>query len=175
MATPLWVATTTWATGDVPAASDANAYWTTNLDHLASPAGVQVVRSTALSISNSVASPFTPITWSTPANWDTDTFLSGSRLTVPTGLGGRYFVSMWCEWAANTTGQRIIALLKNGALVFQAANQTDPGNYGVDMGHADEIALAAGDYVEMSVYQNVTPSASLNINKARMTIRKVSN
>jgi hypothetical protein len=99
---------------------------------------------------------FTAVTFDSEA-FDTDGFHSTSsntsRITVPTGKGGYYRVYGSIQWANNATGQRQIALYKNGTIV----NFTQSfGNSTHRTGQfiASTINLADGDYVELQGYQD---------------------
>lgn len=88
---------------------------------------------------------------------DTDAYhdpaSNNSRLTIPTGLGGYYIP--WCTpgFAANATGARRVAALKNGSLYkvlgtqAWATTSTQPGfTFPV-------ISLVATDYIEFQAWQ----------------------
>jgi hypothetical protein len=89
-------------------------------------------------------------------NFDTDGYHSTStntgRITIPTGLGGKYLVIINMRWAANATGVRIAYLRKNGSSV---------GDFIVNQGNAQDSAwsrsailnLTAGDYIYFDAYQ----------------------
>ncbi len=89
---------------------------------------------------------------------DTDGYYSSAaptRLTVPTGLGGEYLVSAHVEYAANATGHRHLFIRLNGvtALVTDirlALGSTLPTRMSVQA----QVPLAAGDYVEVRVFQD---------------------
>jgi hypothetical protein len=92
---------------------------------------------------------------------DTDGFHStGSntaRMTIPTGLGGRYIVTAGTYFAGNATGQRILALRKNGTTDIRGSLSRIPTSHatnGSGMNVSRVVDLVAGDYVEAVVYQD---------------------
>lgn len=103
-------------------------------------------------------STFTVVTLNEPDIYDTDLYhdvvTNPSRLTIPAGLGGKYFIWGNVQWAGNVTGIRQLHLRKNGIL-FIASNVISNGGTSVLNQITDcDIDLAVGDYVEMIVWQN---------------------
>jgi hypothetical protein len=89
-------------------------------------------------------------------NFDSDNFhstsVNNSRITIPTGKGGKYLVVAQGYFVANSTGFRQTRILKNGTAVqisVDAATSQDAQN---NISYI--LSLAAGDYIEMAVYQN---------------------
>jgi len=90
--------------------------------------------------------------------FDTDNFHSTStntgRITIPAGKGGKYRFSYTHRWFGNATGFRNTGIKINGVsgasyntvLNLTSTRLVYNGSYVLD--------LAAGDYVEMVVYQN---------------------
>jgi hypothetical protein len=135
--------------------------------------GVQANRnSSSQSISNNT---FTAITFPSEG-WDTDGFhdtsSNTSRITIPTGKGGKYDFSLVVQFASDITSRLIVAIYKNGAALtgegldadgriydFKSTLDTGIGNITVD--------AVATDYFEMFVYQ--TSGGSRNIQNARLT------
>jgi len=122
------------------------------------------------SISNSVSqsipnSTTTTLTFNTE-EYDTDGFHSTSsntgRITIPTGKGGKYFISTTVNYAGNATGFRQIRILKNGTTNV-ASMITTPGDSG-DVGLTCSImlTLVAGDYLEVVTFAN-HGGAGLNV------------
>jgi hypothetical protein len=96
--------------------------------------------------------------------YDTNSFHSNTvnptRMTIPTGLGGKYLVTSTIPFAPNATGQRIAYVFKNGAFVY--INRQIAGASGDTwLNFAYTLQLAAGDYVEIVTYQD--SGSSLNI------------
>ena len=91
--------------------------------------------------------------------YDTDAFHSTSsntnRITIPTGLGGRYLVGAGIEFAANATGARIL-LLKHSSGNAMAENCMPVVSAAIScrMSCNSIYQMAAGDYAEVTVYQN---------------------
>ena len=76
-----------------------------------------------------------------------------SRLTVPSGEGGKYLIGGCVQWFTNATGRRILKLRVNGttdiAQVELALVSSESGGI-----VQTEYALAAGDYVELHAFQS---------------------
>lgn len=117
--------------------------------------GVTLSKSTSQSIANNT---FTALTWDQEAN-DSDGFHSTSsntsRITIPTGKGGKYFVFYRALWHTNGTGDRRNVIRKNGVVTA-----VDSVYFGTptSAGHAGApgyqiLNLAAGDYIEHFVLQ----------------------
>lgn len=89
-----------------------------------------------------------------------------SRITIPTGLGGKYLVGCKVEFAGNATPARFVRFLKNGASV-RASMVTEPSPTAAttaDLMAETILDLAAGDYVEVLVFQN--SGGPLNVGSA---------
>ncbi len=90
--------------------------------------------------------------------WDTDAFHSlstnTSRLTIPTGLGGRYLLTGCAVWDSNTTGNRALTFYKGGSTPVGVQTTITANSEGSMISIAAEVALAAGEYVEMKAYQS---------------------
>lgn len=83
-----------------------------------------------------------------------DNSTNNSRITIPTGEGGWWEFSAFCEFAANATGQRKLYLQVNGVTVF-AALTVDATSGGVtQLAVAGKVAVTAGQYVEVWASQN---------------------
>lgn len=75
-----------------------------------------------------------------------------NRVTIATA--GKYMIIAYMEWAANTTGQRDMAILKNGG-TFVAANVQNPSPAGYCANSLTWFgSLAASDYLTLGVAQN---------------------
>ena len=117
--------------------------------------GCRIYNSTTQSIGNSAD---TLATFDSE-EFDTDGYHSTasntSRITIPAGLGGYYHVGFIVLWADNATGLRIGRILKTGASVRASQVTTFP-NAGGNTPHISYetiISLAAGDYVEVNLFQ----------------------
>jgi len=120
--------------------------------------GVSVKSSALQSISNATA---TAVTFN-QENFDTDSFhdnaTNNTRITIPTGKGGYYLINGSCTLDTSaTTGNHYLYVRKNGtgnalAGSLQAVNRPA-------IGVVNFVAnLAAGDYIELMVYQNTGSS-----------------
>lgn len=95
-------------------------------------------------------------------NWDTHGFHDPSnvpdRLTVPEGLDGIFMVQAGVTWEGNAAGTRQLYLVKNGdrtegnSLAFTSGLAT--GTLLFRANCSTVVQLAAGDYIQMLVYQN---------------------
>lgn len=110
----------------------------------------------------------TVVAW-TQERFDTDSFHStttnNSRITIPSGLAGKYLVQGKVAWnTTNTTGRRGVTIYKNGSgthNVAYAGTQYTGGDLSVVMD------LAVSDYIQMYVYQdsgdnNVQPNNAID-------------
>jgi hypothetical protein len=91
--------------------------------------------------------------------WDSDGFHSTStntsRMTIPTGLGGKYLMTASIVWGdRNATGARIMQIQKNGGTYFFGLQQIPSST--VYMGNSMSVVVegVAGDYFEVLVNQN---------------------
>lgn len=120
--------------------------------------GCLVLRSSAQLIPNNVG---TMITLDGTERYDTQAFhdpaTNPSRMTVPTGSSiTKIRVGANMAFATNATGERRVAVTKNGTQVYldnrmavTTAGSTTYGNI-----QTPPIVVAEGDYFEISVYQN---------------------
>jgi hypothetical protein len=96
---------------------------------------------------------------------DTDNFhdnaTNNTRLTVPTGLGGKYKVCGHFIFAGATGGDRSGRIYKNGANSNQSLDQHPASSNFVAVHPELVLSLAAGDYVELFVYQDSGAALSL--------------
>lgn len=129
-----------------------------SLENVAKPVRCIVSRAVAQSIPNNA---ITGIIWDTE-ELDTDSIwtagANASRLTVP--VAGTYLISAHGNFAANATGVRLVAIVKNG--VTYLSSHTDVGSAAWLTGSsvtALDLA-AAGDYYELIAYQ--TSGAALS-------------
>jgi hypothetical protein len=131
---------------------------TTGLKWAAPAAGSGFVGCLATRASNQTISNATFVAIAfTSEDFDTDGFHDNStnntRLTIPAGKGGYYWVYGSFMYAPNATGRRDIYIFKNTTLskfhVFPATSSTIANS--VSIGAV--INLAAGDYVTLQAYQ----------------------
>jgi hypothetical protein len=89
---------------------------------------------------------------------------NNSRLTVPTGLGGKYLISANVKWTAGT-GYRELALRRNAATLIAVDSREAAPTYGTYQELTTLYQLDAADYVEARVYQE-SGGGSLNVEVA---------
>lgn len=120
--------------------------------------GVKVYRSAAFSMPNATV---TSIPWDAE-DFDTDgyhdTATNNTRLTVPTGLAGKYSVTFNVGTDATVGAARFIALIMvNGVSVHGGRTETSAASTSAPTVAVTTILdLAVGDYVEAQFYQDST-------------------
>ena len=127
--------------------------------------GVQLNTSGGFAISNNT---FTLVDWDTEV-FDTDAFHSTgsnpSRVTIPSGKGGKYQVTVRIPWAYNNAGYRRVVIKKDGStnvrFEVQAAPQVNTTSVAT-VTLATVMEVTAGDYYEIELYQN--SGGTLNTN-----------
>lgn len=120
-----------------------------------------VYNSASISISNNTE---TALTFDSE-RFDSDalhsTVTNTSRITIPTGMAGRYFIWGNVEWAFNSTGYRLVSIRLNGTTALSVVRVTAPSGTLVEQMNISSLyQLAAADYVEMTVIQ--TSGGALN-------------
>ena len=86
--------------------------------------------------------------------YDTDSAVSSSTFTVPTGKGGKYFLAGGFRINGGGTGTYAqINSYVNGSLVFNRVGRL-VGNYNTTFDSAITYTLSAGDTVELYTKQN---------------------
>lgn len=123
-----------------------------------SSVGTKAYRSSDLAISNASWEPITFVTES----WDTDGFhdnaTNPSRFTIPTGKGGKYLVSGFASInGSGHPGQLGIRFYKNGSGISESYSKYQPASV-TEIDRNDIVTLAAGDYLELRVYQSTGSS-----------------
>jgi hypothetical protein len=98
--------------------------------------------------------------------YDTDGFHSTatntSRMTIPTGKGGKYICTGKFRWDTNTTGTRFITFVINGT--DQDYNNLQPYAASPYSTHTAVFSLADNDYIEIAAYQDSGGSRTVNLN-----------
>ena len=147
----------TWVAGELLTAALLNAHVRDNLLAIAGTTGhvgARVFHSVAQSIANSTvtALAFNSERYDTDAFHDTSA--STSRLTVPSGLDGKYLITGTLQFAANATGSRVVSVRLNGTTTI--AQHRGPGFSGdpTDLSIVTVYDLVASNYVELVVSQN---------------------
>jgi hypothetical protein len=78
-----------------------------------------------------------------------------SRITIPSGGGGKYLFIARCTFAANATGTRGLFLRLNGSTLFGEDFETSASaSAGTRLETQALYNVAAGDYVEAIAYQD---------------------
>jgi hypothetical protein len=121
----------------------------------ASFVGCRVNRSTAQTISNATQ---TAISFDT-VDFDTTSFVNiganPTRVTVPSGQGGKYICMANLRWDSNATGSRQIRINKNGSTrVAWSIVPAISGSICIMSVSSVIMTLIATDYLEMFVYQD---------------------
>jgi hypothetical protein len=123
--------------------------------------GVYAYRTTNYSLSNGVGTivPFDGET--IDSNGFHDNTTNNSRLTVPSGKAGKYWVVAGSAYAQNASGIRATALRVNGTTYVQSAASALVSSSSTSVYAQTLLDLAVGDYVEMDAYQS--SGGSLNL------------
>ena len=134
-----------------------------NQQLFSTPPSVKAVRTAVQSLAHN---SYTALAFNAADAWDTDAFHSttsnNTRVTIPSGLGGKYHLIASVTFAAGADSTRLVQIRLNGATVIgllQATNGVAVGAFGASV--PIMYQLAAGDYVEVICYQDST--AALNI------------
>jgi hypothetical protein len=128
--------------------------------------GCVVYNSAAQTLSNNT---FTAINFNSE-DIDTNSFhdnaTNNSRITIPSGLGGKYLIGVMLNWdQSNGTGSRNTYIYKNGGAIAQSAAGLGAGGVPsatLPIGFSYIADLAATDYVE--AYGIQTSGGNLNVN-----------
>lgn len=105
----------------------------------------------------------------TAENFDTDTFhdnsTNNSRITIPSGKGGKYYISGFVNNALGSVGSySILYLYKNGAQLTAMGNREGNfirGNGDPQLSFSQVVELAAADYIEMYYQQGNTETVNM--------------
>jgi hypothetical protein len=101
-------------------------------------------------------------TWTTLSlnseDWDSDGFhdtsTNNSRLTVPTGAGGKYLLAASVQFASNSAGLRGVRFLKGGTTVVGGLDLRNATSSTANFIVSAVVNLSAGDYVELQAFQS---------------------
>ena len=92
-----------------------------------------------------------------------DTSTNNTRITIPSGKGGKYLVTATCTWVANATGYRELWVQKGASgRVIQATSSIQGSSVAQSQVAVGVLSLSAGDYLQMYVEHN--SGGNLNIN-----------
>lgn len=161
------------ATGTSPPASWGDAV-RDGVVFCAAPPSCKANRTTTQSIADITS---TAVSFTAADSWDTDSFHSTatnpSRLTVPSGLGGKYLIVATASWANNSTGWRDLRIRANGSidLATERVGTGAANPYPISTMSTVE-QLAAGTYIEVTAWQN--SGAALDVTAANVVIMQVS-
>jgi hypothetical protein len=90
---------------------------------------------------------------------------STSRLTIPSGGGGKFIIGGTIAWAVNVTGYRQLRFRLNGTTDLAIDSRVDAtGTTGVECAPMTIWSLSAADYVEMLVQQSSGGALNLSGN-----------
>lgn len=151
-----WLDTTTATSPILKRRNAANDGWDTVGSAGGSVLGARVTRATAQSVADSTV---TAIAWDSETRDDGgwhDNATNNSRLTVPTGKGGRWYLICAClRYASNATGRRNSAIRLNGTTNIVTQNiLTVAATDAQKINMAGIYYLADADYVEVIAFQN---------------------
>lgn len=90
-----------------------------------------------------------------------DNVTNNDRVTIPTGLSGKYLVTTKIDFSANATGQRVLYHFINGILVNLALSPVNSSVNGSSFELSGVYNLSAGNFIQMQVYQD--SGSALNI------------
>ena len=112
-------------------------------------------RATNSSIQTISLATATKVTLDT-VSYDTDSGFSSSKYTVPTGKGGKYYISLQCSFESSSDYDEVwLRVYKNGShhVGLEARNKTAGNNFNAGssqrMNTSGVMDLSAGDYLEM--------------------------
>jgi hypothetical protein len=105
----------------------------------------------------------------TAENFDTDGFhdnaTNNTRLTIPTGKGGKYLISGYVNNALGSPGSySILKLYKGGSQLTGMGNREGDfarGNGDPILTFSEVVTLSAGEYIEMYYQQGATETVNM--------------
>ena len=86
--------------------------------------------------------------------FDTDSAFASNKFTVPSGKGGNYFFNYGIQYLAYAANRGISSFRKNGTEIQTSEISPLTASTNPTITGALSLNLAAGDYVEVFVYQN---------------------
>jgi hypothetical protein len=130
--------------------------------------GCLVYKSSATTLSNTTSAV---LTYDSEA-FDTDAFHSTSsntdRITIPSGLGGKYLFFAFAGFASNATGYRNLLFIKNNDVDYFADNYVTAVNGTRTTVYCSTVLdLVATDYIRVSAYQNSGGNLNVEANQLR--------
>ena len=146
------------SSGQVLTVSGGIPSWATPSSSSPTYVGCRLTKSADQTISNAT---FTAISFN-GEDFDTDGFhdnaTNNSRITIPSGKGGKYLFTVSGYWADNATGTRTVALYKNGVLIPKARSIWRRESLALSA----VLSLIATDYIELFVYQDSGGNLDVN-------------
>jgi hypothetical protein len=123
-------------------------------------AGCSVYNSTTFSLANNTMTRITMNSEFFDTNGFHSTSTDTARITIPTGYGGYYLVSVAGKWETSSTGYRAVEIYKNNASLLSMIQI--PGNSAINAYDRASIiiSLSAGDFIELYAYQNAGSALS---------------
>lgn len=115
--------------------------------------GCSVYNSTTLSFANNTETTITYDSEYIDTNGFHDNTTNNSRITIPSGYGGKYLISATNRWVQNSNGARSMTMYVNGASVVDMMNL--PGNATTlsYLFRSVIYTLSAGDYIQIKAIQ----------------------
>lgn len=109
-------------------------------------------------------------------DYDSDAFhdnvTNNTRVTIPTGLGGKYMVTAEISYPTNATGSRQVYVKLNDTTYPIAGVYGNAGAAnGTTVFCAGILALAAADYIELVAYQD--SGSTLSVSLGRLSVAMV--
>ena len=139
-----------------------------NLEHYATGPGAHALSNATTNVSSGTV---TAVAFAAADLFDTDGYHSTSsnntRITVPSGLGGRYLCVGYVALSANASGSRQAHFRVNGSAVRRCVSQANAASQPWETTLTSSILLSVGDYVELIVFQDsgstLTVSGSMSM------------
>lgn len=101
------------------------------------------------------------VTWGSAAKDAAAMWASGAPTKLTCKQAGAYEVNAFLEWGTNATGVRTLWIRKNGTTHITGSTEAPNAN-GTPQSCSGFVALAVGDYLEVTGFQNsggnITPS-----------------
>ena len=116
--------------------------------------GCAVYNAAAQSIANNTLTALSFDTDAIDTNGFHPTGAGNARITIPTGLGGKYLISASMRFGLSLTGKRTMSLFLNGGQVVDIAEEVANNDQYLMISKSFILSLNAGDYLELGVFQN---------------------
>ena len=135
-------------------------------------AGAAVTKNTTQTLSNAT---YTAVEYQVE-DFDTDSFHSTvsntSRMTIPSGKGGKYLITCAVTWKITSTGDRRIGIYKNGSALIYPIGIVPVAADDTRISTSVIYNLVANDYIEIFAFQNTGGNLNLagNANENQFTI-----